>query len=179
MHSDIKEILFSKKDLENKISELGKKITSDYKDKSPVLISILKGGTVFVADLMRKIDLKLEIDFLGVASYGSSTKSSGVVEITKDCKVDLHGKDVLIIEDIIDTGLSLQYIIDTLKRKNPNSIKVCVLLDKIDAHKIDVPVKYAGFTIPDEFVVGYGLDYSEKYRNLPYIGILKKEIYQK
>lgn len=179
MHSDIKKILYTEKDINEKISELGKQITKDFKKKSPVLISILKGGTVFLADLMRQIDLKLEIDFLGVASYGSSTKSSGVVEITKDCKIDLHGKDVLIIEDIIDTGLSLQYIIDTLQRKNPNSISICVLLDKVDTHKIDIPVQYAGFTIPDEFVVGYGLDFAEKYRNLPYIGILKKEMYQK
>ncbi len=178
MHKDIKEILFSENEIQNKIKKLGRRISEDYKGKCPVLISILKGGTVFIADLMREIQITMEIDFLGVASYGSSTKTSGVVEITKDCKIDLNGRDVLIIEDIIDTGLSLQYIIDCLQRKNPRSLKICVLLDKVDARKQYIPVEYKGFTIPDEFVVGYGLDYAEKYRNLPFIGILKKEIYK-
>jgi len=178
MHNDIKKVLISQTEIENKIRQLGKQITIDYKDKSPVLISILKGGVIFVSDLMRQIDLDLEIEFLGVESYGDSTRTSGVVQITKDCKIDLSGKDILIIEDIIDTGLSLRYIIDLLEKKNPNSINVCVFLDKADARKVEIDTKYCCFNIPDEFVVGYGLDYAEKYRNLPYIGTLREEIYK-
>jgi len=178
MHNAIKEILISQTEIQNKIRELGKQITRDYKDKSPVLISILKGGVVFLADLMRQIELPLEIEFLGVESYGDSTHTSGVVQITKDCKIDLTGKDVLIIEDIIDTGLSLNYIIDLLQKKNPRSIQVCVFLDKVEARLKEVDIKYKCFDIPNKFVVGYGLDYAENYRNLPYVGMLREEIYK-
>ncbi len=178
MHNDIKEKLFSQAEIERKIKELGRQITHDYKEGSLVLISILKGGVVFLADLMREIDLPLEIEFLGVESYGDSTKSSGVVQITKDCKIDLSAKDVLIVEDIMDTGLSLQYIIEILEKKNPRSLAICVLLDKVEAHQKDLQVEYSCFEIPNKFVVGYGLDYAEKYRNLPYIGILREEKYR-
>ncbi len=178
MHYDIEKILYSEQDIQQKVEELGKQISRDYKDKNPILISILKGGVVFLADIMRALDIPIEIEFMGVASYGNSTKSSGVVQITKDCNTDISDRHVLIIEDIVDTGLSLKYITRYLQGKNPSSLKICVLMDKVDAHELDIEMSYKAFDVPDEFIVGYGLDYDEKYRNLPYIGILKKEIYQ-
>jgi len=178
MHNDIERILFSEQDIKKKVKELGEQISRDYKDKNPILISILKGGVVFLADIIRSLNIPIEIEFMGVASYGNSTKSSGVVQITKDCNVDISDRHVLIIEDIVDTGLSLNYITRYLQGKNPKSLKMCVLLDKVDSHEPDIGMAYKAFEVPNEFIVGYGLDYDEKYRNLPYIGILKKEIYQ-
>ncbi len=178
MHNDIEKILYTEQDIKGKVKELGEQISSDYKDKNPILISILKGGVVFLADIMRALDIPIEIDFMGVASYGNSTKSSGVVQITKDCNIDISDRHVLIIEDIVDTGLSLNYILRYLQGKNPLSLRICVLMDKVDAHELDIEMSYKAFDVPNEFIVGYGLDYDEKYRNLPYIGILKKEIYQ-
>ncbi|MDP8226645.1 hypoxanthine phosphoribosyltransferase [bacterium] len=178
MHNDIEKILYTEQDIKEKVKELGEQISSDYKDKNPILISILKGGVVFLADIMRALDIPIEIDFMGVASYGNSTKSSGVVQITKDCNIDISDRHVLIIEDIVDTGLSLNYILRYLQGKNPLSLRICVLMDKVDAHELDIEMSYKAFDVPNEFIVGYGLDYDEKYRNLPYIGILKKEIYQ-
>ncbi len=178
MHKDIEEILYTEQDIKEKVKELGEQISSDYKDKNPILISILKGGVVFLADIIRALDIPIEIDFMGVASYGNSTKSSGVVQITKDCNIDISDRHVLIIEDIVDTGLSLNYILRYLQGKNPLSLRICVLMDKVDAHELDIEMSYRAFDVPNEFIVGYGLDYDEKYRNLPYIGILKKEIYQ-
>ncbi|MBC8313330.1 MAG: hypoxanthine phosphoribosyltransferase [Candidatus Cloacimonetes bacterium] len=176
---DIEKILISEKEIQEKIKKVASQISKDYKDKTPLLISILKGGVVFLTDLMRYIEIPIEIDFLGIASYGSSTKSSGVVKITKDFNYDISGRHIIIVEDIVDTGLSLKYIINLIKWKNPESIKICALLDKESAHSSDIKIDYKCFIAPDEFVVGYGLDYSEKYRNLPFIGVLKKEIYNK
>jgi len=178
MHNDIEKILYSEQDIKEKVKEIGEQISRDYKDKNPLLISILKGGVVFLADIMRAVSIPVEIEFMGVASYGNSTKSTGVVQITKDCNIDISDRHVLIIEDIVDTGLSLNYILRYLKGKNPRSLRICVLLDKVDTHEPDIEMAYKAFDVPDEFIVGYGLDYDEKYRNLPYIGILKKEIYQ-
>jgi hypoxanthine phosphoribosyltransferase len=175
MNCDISEILFSEYIIQDRIRELAQQITNDYQDKNPVIISILKGGFVFMADLIRCMTIPVELDFLAISSYGSGTSSSGVVKIKKD--IDIAGRDVIIVEDIVDSGLSLQYIKDYIGKHKPASIKVCVLLDKPAAHKMDVCFEYVGFNIGTEFVVGYGLDYNEKYRNLPYIGILKKEIY--
>ena len=177
MNSDIVEILFNEHKIQDRIKELAKMITAEYQDKNPVMIGILKGGFVFMADLIRSITTSIEIDFLAISSYGSGTASSGVVKIKKDIDIDITDRDVIIVEDIVDSGLSLQYIRDYISKHNPASIKVCVLLDKPDAHKIDVRFEFVGFNIGTEFVVGYGLDYNEKYRHLPYIGILKKEIY--
>ena len=177
--NDIEKILISEKEIQGKIKELASQISQDYKGRTPLLISILKGGVVFLSDLMRHLDIPVEIDFLGIASYGSSTKSSGIVKITKDFNYDISGRDIIIVEDIVDTGLSLQYIINLIKGKNPKSIKICALLDKIEAHSSDIEIDYKGFTVPDIFIVGYGLDYNEKYRNLPFIGVLKEGIYNK
>ena len=178
MKDDIERILISEDEIQKKVKELAAQIARDYSGKVPVLISILKGGVIFLSDLIRYIDIPVEIEFLGIASYGSLTKSSGVVKITKDCNYDISGRDIIIIEDIVDSGLSLQYIINLLKWKKPKSIKICVLLDKLGADLQNIKMDYKGFTVPNVFVVGYGLDYNEKYRNLPYIGILKEEIYK-
>jgi hypoxanthine phosphoribosyltransferase len=177
MNCDIKEVLFNEPKIQARIKEMAQQITTDYYDKNPVIISILKGGFVFMADLVRNISVPIEIDFLAISSYGSGTSSSGVVKIKKDIDIDITGRDVIIVEDIVDSGLSLQYIRDYISKHNPASIRVCVLLDKPKAHKLNVHFEYIGFEIGTEFVVGYGLDFNEKYRNLPYIGILKEEIY--
>ena len=157
--------------------ELGGKITADYKNSNLMLVTVLKGAVVFLADLMRQIDVPAEIDFMVVSSYGSGVKSSGVVKIVKDLDVPLAGKDILIVEDILDSGLTLSYIKELLESRGPRSIRIATLLDKPSRRKVDLQADYIGFSVPDEFVIGYGLDYDEKYRNLPYIGILKPEVY--
>lgn len=177
MHPDIKDILFNAEQISTKTQSLGDMITRDYQDKNLVIIGILKGAVPFVADLMRAIDLPLSYDLMAVSSYGSSTKSSGTVRILKDIDLDIENKDVLIVEDIIDTGLTLQYLKENLHSRKPKSLKVCTLLDKPSRRKVAIGSDYNGFDIDDIFVVGYGLDYAEKYRNLPYIGILKEEVY--
>ncbi|MGL5973020.1 MAG: hypoxanthine phosphoribosyltransferase [Oscillospiraceae bacterium] len=177
MKDDVLRILLSEEEIKNRVNEIGKQITKDYKDKNLVLVTILKGAAIFLADLMRFIDINCNIDFMVVSSYGSGTKTSGVVKIVKDLEIDITGKDILIIEDILDSGMTLNYITGILSSRNPNSIEVCTLLDKPLKREVTVDVKYKGFTVPDEFVIGYGLDYDEKYRNLPYIGILKPEVY--
>jgi hypoxanthine phosphoribosyltransferase len=178
MHNDLKEILFSEAQLQQKAREMGKIITVDYQGRDLILIGILKGAVPFVADLMRAIDLPLSYDLMAVSSYGASTKSTGTVRILKDIDLSIEGKDVLIVEDIIDTGLTLQYLRANLQSRQPRSLKICTLLDKPSRRKVAIKADYNGFEIPDAFVVGYGLDYAEKYRNLPYLGILKAEIYQ-
>jgi hypoxanthine phosphoribosyltransferase len=178
MKEDIAEIIISEQELQRAVKKLAIQISNDYQGRQPLLIGVLKGSVVFLADLIRHIDLPLEIDFLGITSYGSSAKSSGVVKITKDCRIDLSGKDVILVEDIIDTGNSVEYILELLHQKGAKSLKLCVLLDKAEAHTKDIKVDYRGLMVPNEFLVGYGLDYNEKYRNLPYIGILKKEVYE-
>lgn len=177
MIQDISAILYDEKQIHTRIKELGEEISKDYQGKNPVLICILKGASTFMADLMRVITIPLEIDFMAISSYGESRKSSGVVKIKKDIDADLQDRDVIIVEDIVDTGLSLKYIKDYIGKHNPKSVTTCVLLDKPSGHKIEIPVEYVGFNVADEFVVGYGLDYAQKYRNLPFIGILKEEIY--
>ncbi|MCG0275787.1 MAG: hypoxanthine phosphoribosyltransferase [Thermosediminibacteraceae bacterium] len=177
MLEDIKEILITEEEIKNKLKELGEKITQDYKDKENVLVvGVLKGAVLFIADLIRHINLPVQVDFMAVSSYGASTESSGVVRILKDLDENVEGKNILIVEDIIDSGLTLSYLYNMLKSRKPASIKICTLLDKPSRRKVKIKVDYTGFEIPDLFVVGYGLDYKEKYRNLPFIGILKEEV---
>jgi hypoxanthine phosphoribosyltransferase len=156
-------------------AELGKQLTEDYKDKSLVLVSVLKGSFIFAADLMRAIDLPCRIDFLGVRSYGAGTETSGVVQITSDLTRPIDGQDVVIVEDIVDTGLTIAHLMDLFRTRSPRSVKVCALLHKPARARVSVPVDYLGFTIEDKFVVGYGLDFDEKYRNLPYVGVIERD----
>ena len=180
MHDDIERVLVSEEQLKAKVAELGAQISKDYEGKNLVLVSILKGSVVFMADLMRAVIIPCSIDFMVVSSYGgSNTTSSGLVKIIKDLDGDLSGKDVLIVEDILDTGMTLHYLKQLLQDRNPNSIRIATLLDKPERRRAAVRADYVGYQVPDEFVVGYGLDYDEKYRNLPYVGILKPEVYKK
>lgn len=177
MNCDLSAVLFDEFRIQTRICEIGMQIGTDYKDSVPVMIGILKGGFMFLADLVRSISIPVEIDFLAISSYGAGTSSSGVVKIRKDIDLDISGRDVIVVEDIVDSGLSLQYIRDYLWKHKPASLRTCVLLDKPAAHKLEVSFEYVGFEIGNEFVVGYGLDFNENYRNLPYIGILKEELY--
>ncbi|NLC45426.1 MAG: hypoxanthine phosphoribosyltransferase [Clostridiales bacterium] len=179
MLDDVKKVLIDEGALQKRVKELAIQITEDYRDKDLLMICILKGGVVFTSDLMKLINLPLAIDFMAVSSYGSSTKSSGVVRIQKDLDQEIEGKDVLIVEDIVDTGLTLHYLIENLLSRKPASLKVCCCLDKPERRVADIHVDYVGFNIPDEFVIGYGLDFAEKYRNLPYIGVLSENVYSK
>ena len=179
MREDIKEILFTQEDLKAITKELGEKVTRDYKDKKLYLVTILKGAVVFLTDFMRNVDLPCEVDFMVVSSYGSGVTSSGNVKIIKDLDVPLEDKDILIVEDILDSGNTLKFVVDMIKKRHPKSVEVCALLDKPSRRIADIQAKYVGREIPDEFVVGYGLDYDEKYRNLPYLGFLKPEVYTK
>lgn len=178
MKSDIERIVYTEQQLRDKIKQIGKKISQDYKGKDLILIGILKGSVMFMADLMKEIDIPCSMDFMAVSSYGVSTKSSGVVKIIKDLDFSIEGKDVLIVEDIIDSGTTLAYLQDYLKSRRPNSLEIAALLNKPERRKAEINAKYIGFDVPDFFLVGYGLDYAEKYRNLPYIGILKEEVYK-
>lgn len=166
-------VLLSEQEVNEKIAELGKKISEDYAGRSVHLICVLKGGIFFTCELAKRITVPVSLDFMSVSSYGADTKSSGVVKIVKDLDEPLEGKDVLIVEDIIDSGRTLSYLIQILQKRNPASIHLCTLLDKPERRVTDVKVDYVGFNIPDEFVVGYGLDYAQKYRNLPYIGVVE------
>ncbi|MDO9577415.1 MAG: hypoxanthine phosphoribosyltransferase [Candidatus Cloacimonadales bacterium] len=179
MKNDISKILVSEAEIQAKVQELGSLISHDYSEKYPIIICILKGAVLFMTDLIMSISIPLEIDFLSLSSYGDSTKSSGVVKIKKDIDSDIQGRHIIIVEDIVDSGLTLKYIQNYFDQHHPASIKVCALLDKPAAHKTDLKIDYIGFEVGNEFVVGYGLDYAQKYRNLPYIGILKEEIYRK
>ncbi|MBP0981898.1 MAG: hypoxanthine phosphoribosyltransferase [Oscillospiraceae bacterium] len=179
MKNDIAKILISEQELADKVNELGAQISKDYEGKNLMMVSVLKGSVVFMADLMRAITINASIDFMSVSSYGSGTKTSGVVRIIKDLDDDLAGRDILIVEDILDSGMTLSYLSKHIMAKGANSIKIATLLDKPERRKVDVYPDYKGFVVPDEFVVGYGLDYDEKYRNLPYVGVLKPEIYEK
>ena len=179
MENDIEQVLLSQEQLKEIVKNLGERITEDYQGKKLLLVSVLKGSVVFMGDLMREIKLPCCIDFMSVSSYGNSTSSSGVVKIIKDLDTNvIEGSDLLIVEDILDSGKTLHYLIDILSRRNPSSIKICTLLDKPERRAVDLKVDYSGATIPDAFVVGYGLDYAEKYRNLPYVGILKPSVYE-
>ncbi|OME75843.1 hypoxanthine phosphoribosyltransferase [Paenibacillus sp. FSL A5-0031] len=179
MQNDIQEVLYDAQQIGEKVKELGATLSKDFNGRNPLVICVLKGAFIFMADLVKEITVPLEIDFMAVSSYGQSTKSSGVVKIIKDLDVSVEGRDVLIVEDIIDSGLTLSYLIDVLERRNSKSVTVVTLFDKPARRTVELEADYKGFTLPDEFVVGYGLDYAEKYRNLPYIGILKPHVYQK
>ncbi len=177
MYDDVLKILISEEEIEKRVKELGRQISDDYAGKSLVVVSVLKGSVMFMADLLRALDIHTEIDFMVVSSYGSGVVSTGAVKMLKDIFLPIEGRDVLIVEDILDTGKTLHYIKDYLGARKPNSIRICTLLDKPERREADIVADYVGFNVPDEFVIGYGLDYDEHYRNLPFIGVLKPEIY--
>jgi hypoxanthine phosphoribosyltransferase len=171
----IGEVLVSEQDLQRRIAELGAEINRDYQERDVVMVGVLKGAVLFVADLMRELTVPCEVDFMAVSSYGSATDTSGVVRILKDLDASIEGRDVLIVEDIIDSGLTLQYLVRSLKARNPRSLEVCALLTKPERRRVDVPIRYVGFEIPDRFVIGYGLDHAQHYRNLRYVAALAAE----
>ena len=171
----IGEVLVSGEDLERRVTELGAEISSDYEGRDLVMIGILKGAVLFIADLMRQLTVPCEVDFMAVSSYGSATDSSGVVRILKDLDAPIEGRDVLIVEDIVDSGLTLQYLVRNLRARTPGSLEVCALLTKPDRRRVDLPIRYVGFEIPNRFVIGYGLDYAQRYRNLSYVAVLNEQ----
>lgn len=177
MTDDVAKILISEEEIQARIAELGKAISRDYEGEDLVLVCILKGGVTFLADLMRNLTIPHEVDFMAISSYGRGTTSSGVVRILKDLDTNIEGRNVLIVEDIIDTGHTLEYIIANLRTRRPKSLRICTLLSKPSRREVDIPLDYVGFEIPNEFVIGYGLDFAEHYRNLPFIGVLKPEKY--
>jgi len=172
--ASIGEALVTQEDLERRVRELGEQISRDYAGKDLFLVGVLKGAVFFLSDLMRSLEVPCEVDFMAVASYGSSTDSSGVVRILKDLDATIEGKDVLIVEDIIDSGLTLSYLLRTLQAREPRSLEVCALLTKPERREVDLPIRYTGFEIPNKFVIGYGLDHAERYRNLPYVAVLQE-----
>jgi len=172
---EIEGTLFTEEQVKVQVSELARRISEDYGDGQPLLVGILKGAFVFLADLARAMEIPVEFDFMALSSYGSMTKTSGVVRILKDLDTDITGRNVLIVEDLIDTGLTLNYLLRNIEARGPKSVEICALLNKRAANKVEIPIKYEGFSIPDVFVVGYGMDYAERYRNLPYIAGLKKQ----
>ncbi|USG65932.1 hypoxanthine phosphoribosyltransferase [Brevibacillus ruminantium] len=177
MNQDIKEILLTEEQIAEKVKELGAVLSDEYRGKNPLVICVLKGAVVFMADLLRHMDIPCEMDFMAVSSYGSGTESSGMVKILKDLDTSAEDRHVLVVEDIMDSGLTLSRLMELLRHRRAASVKVVTLLNKPERRKVDISPDYSGFTIPDEFVVGYGLDYAEKYRNLPFIGVLKPEVY--
>jgi len=177
MREDIASILLSEEQIQNRVRELGEAVSRDYAGKEPIFVGVLKGCFVFMADLMRHVTVPCSMDFMAVSSYGNATTTTGAVKINKDLSQDIEGRDVVIVEDILDSGVTLGYLTKYLQNRRPASITIATLLDKPSRRKADVHASYAGFEVPDEFVVGYGLDYAEKYRNLPYIGVLKPEVY--
>lgn len=178
MKNDVQKILYSREELEIKIKDMGEKISIDYKGKDLVLIGVLKGSVMFMAELMKSISIPCSMDFMAVSSYGNSTTTSGVVRILKDLDDEIEGKHVLIIEDIIDSGTTLKYLMEYLRGRKPSSVEIACLLNKPERRRVELNAKYIGFNVPDYFLVGFGLDFAQKYRNLPYIGILKEEIYK-
>ncbi|MBK5239751.1 hypoxanthine phosphoribosyltransferase [Clostridium sp.] len=178
MNNDIKEVLYNEDQLRDKVRQMGAKISNDYSGKELILIGVLKGSVVFMADLIRQITIPCKMDFMAVSSYGNSTETSGVVKILKDLDYDIQGKDVLIVEDIIDSGVTLKYLRKYLLARKPSSLEIICMLNKPDRRTVDIDVKYLGYNVPDYFLVGFGLDFAQKYRNLPYVGILKEEIYK-
>ena len=177
MLNDIKRVLISEEQLKETVSRMGAQISKDYEGKNLLVISVLKGAAVFMSDILRAITIPCRIDFMAASSYGAGTETKGSVKILKDLDIDVNGYDILIVEDILDSGVTLSNIIKLLESRKANSVKVCTLLSKPARRKVEVPVAYEGFEVPDEFVVGYGLDYAELYRNLPFVGILKEEVY--
>lgn len=179
MREDVKEVLFSEDEISKKIKEIAERISDDYNGKDLLVVGVLKGSVLYAAELIKNISIPCEIDFMAVSSYGSSTETSGVVRILKDLDHSVEGKDVLIVEDIVDSGVTLDYLLKYLKARKANSINITTLLNKEARRKVDINVKYVGFEVPDEFIVGFGIDYAEKYRNLPFIGVLKPEVYER
>jgi hypoxanthine phosphoribosyltransferase len=177
IHDDVEEVLLTDEGIQARVAELGAQLAGDYAGRDPVLVSVLKGSIVFLADLVRQMEIPLSIDLMEVSSYGASTESSGQVRILKDLSMAIDGRDVIVVEDIIDTGLTLNYLLRYLHDKGPASLRICCLLDKPARRLADITIDYRGFTIPDRFVIGYGLDYDERYRNLPYIGVLRPSVY--
>lgn len=177
MFDDIGEILFTEEEIAEIVRNMGQQISEDYKGKNLFMVSVLKGSLPFMADLMRQISIPCSIDFLSVSSYGSGTVTSGEVRILKDLDTSLEGKDLLVVEDILDSGVTLSFLLKTLSARNPASIRLCTFLDKPERRRVDIHADYVGASVTDKFIVGYGLDYAEKYRNVPYIGVLKPEIY--
>ncbi|HJG23042.1 hypoxanthine phosphoribosyltransferase [Enterococcus durans] len=178
LEKDIEKVLITKEEIQVRCEELGKELTEAYKDSNPLVVGVLKGAVPFMADIIRSIDAYLELDFMDVSSYGNATVSSGEVKIVKDLDTNVEGRDLLIVEDIIDSGRTLAYLVDLFKYRKANSVKIVTLLDKPEGRVVDIEADYVGFNVPNEFVVGYGLDYAEAYRNLPYIGVLKPSVYQ-
>ena len=178
MHQDVETVLFTAQELDAKVKEIGAQITADYQGREPIVITVLRGSFIFVADLMRAIDIPCTVDFMAVSSYGAGTSSSGQVNIVKDLSENIEGHDIIVVEDILDSGNTLSYLLKILEARKPASLTLCTLLDKPSRRTRQVDVKYRGYSIPDHFVVGYGLDYDEKYRNLPYIGVLKPCVYE-
>ena len=177
VHADIEEVLISEHDLNRRVTELAAEVQGHYAGQDLVLVGVLKGAIMFMTDLARQLPLPLEMDFMAVSSYGNATQSSGVVRITKDLDGSIEGRNVLVVEDVVDSGLTLRYLLENLRSRNPASLRVCALLNKQVPRKADVTVEHVGFEIPNRFVVGYGLDYAENYRNLPYIGVLRTDVY--
>jgi hypoxanthine phosphoribosyltransferase len=177
IHDDVEEVLLTGEQIQARVAELGAQLAADYGGRDPMLVSVLKGSIIFLADLIREMEIPLSLDLMEVSSYGASTESSGQVRILKDLSKPIDGRDVIVVEDIIDTGLTLNYLLRYLHDKGPASIRVCCLLDKPARRLADITIDYRGFTIPDRFVIGYGLDYDERYRNLPYIGVLRPSVY--
>ena len=177
LSGDVASVLITEEEIRTRVADLGRRISEDYEGKELTLVSVLKGSLPFMADLMRAITIPVAIDLMEVSSYGTATESSGLVRILKDLSSSIDGRDVLIVEDIIDTGLTLNYLVRYLRGKNPRSLRICTLVDKPARRLVDIPIDYRGFEIPDQFVIGYGLDYGEYYRNLPFIGVLKPEVY--
>ena len=177
IHPDIEQVLYTEEQLRDRVREVGAQIAADYAGREPMLISVLRGSYIFMADLTRAIDLNVTVDFMAVSSYGAGTTSSGQVEIKKDLSDSIEGKDLIIVEDILDSGNTLYYLMDVLRARKPASIRICALMDKPERRTKPITADYVGFTIPDAFIVGYGLDYAEKYRNLPYVGVLKPSVY--
>lgn len=178
MKQDIEKVLLSEETIAAKVKELGAQIAKDYADKNPLIVSVLRGSFVFMADLVRAIDVPCTVDFMSVSSHGGGTTSSGEVKITKDFDVSIEGRHLIIVEDILDSGRTLSYLMKTLKARGAASIALCTFLDKPERRVVPVEVAYKGFTVPDAFIVGYGLDYDQKYRNLPYVGVLKSSVYE-
>ncbi len=177
MHSDLKTILFSEQQIAKRVVELGQQLATDYVGKDPLFICVLKGAVMFMTDLVRSVDIPMQMDFMAVSSYGDSSKSSGVVRILKDLERPIEGRHVILVEDIVDSGLTLKYLRDTIMHRQAASVTIVSLFDKPEGRKVDIQPNYFGFIVPNEFIVGYGLDYAEHYRNLPYVGVLKEEVY--
>jgi len=171
--TEVQSVLLDTPTIKRRVRSLGREITRDYRDRSPLLVGVLRGAAVFLSDLIRHIELELQVDFIALSSYGSATETSGQVQLVKDLESSIDGEDVILVEDIVDTGLTLNYLVGNLKSRNPASLRVCALLSKPSRRKVEVHIDYLGFEVPDSFVVGYGLDFDQQYRNLPYIGVLE------